>query len=73
MVTGRAAGIDVPRKMINPGLWDRLAHNAHKYDMTVDEYCNFLLEKECLPEILRRSELNQDAKVDHNTSHSIII
>lgn len=47
MVTGRATGIDVRIKMINPGLWDRLAQDAHKYDMTVDEYCNFLLEKEC--------------------------
>ncbi|HEY7569728.1 MAG TPA: hypothetical protein VH796_00040 [Nitrososphaeraceae archaeon] len=46
MVTGRATGIDVPIKMINPGLWDRLAQNAHRYDMTIAEYCDFLLEKE---------------------------
>jgi hypothetical protein len=31
--------------MINPGLWDRLAQDAHKYDMNV--FFNFLLEKEC--------------------------
>ncbi|MGA7897803.1 MAG: hypothetical protein WCA39_02975 [Nitrososphaeraceae archaeon] len=63
MVTGRAVGIDVPIKIVNPGLWDRLAQGAHKSGMTVDEYCNFLLAKEYTPELLRQSKPKQDAKI----------
>jgi hypothetical protein len=46
LVTGRAIDIDVPRKIVNPGLWDQLAQGAHEYGMTVDEYCDFLLANE---------------------------
>ncbi len=46
MVAGRAVGIDVPIKLVNLGLWDRLAKGAHEYGMTVDEYCDFLLARE---------------------------
>ena len=53
MVTGRAVDIDVPIKIVNPGLWDQLAQGAHEYGMTVDEYCDFLLVREYAPELLR--------------------
>ena len=72
MVTGRATGIDVPIKMINPGLWDRLAQDAHKYDMTVDEYCNFLLEKECALNYYSGQKQAKTLRQD-KTSQSIVI
>lgn len=59
----RAVYIGVPIKIVNPGLWDRLAQGAHDYGMTVDEYCNFLLAKEYAPELLRQPKPKQDIKV----------
>ena len=73
MVTGRATGIDVPIKMINPGLWDRLAQDAHKYDMTVDEYCDFLLEKECALNYYCGQNHAKTLRQDETTSQSIVI
>lgn len=54
MVTGRAVDIDVSiMKIVNPGLWDQLAKDAHEHNMTVDEYCDFLLVREYAQELLR--------------------
>jgi hypothetical protein len=72
MVTGRAIGIDVPIKIINPGLWDRLAQDAHKYNMTVEEYCDFLLEKECALNYYGDQNQAKTLRKD-KTSQSIII
>lgn len=59
----RAVHNGVPIKIVNPGLWDWLAHGAHKCDMTVDEYCNFLLTKEYTPGLLRQPKPKQDITV----------